>query len=232
MTVTVPACPVASIRSLVATAPHDGDPTVSLVPNHQPPRTTLHGHRHAVDRPAPIPVRLDGVADPRERRHADDAGLLQRFATAARPAADHGVVVARKLDGGACAPTNSSTPSVSLPTPRSPLTSAVPAVSASRSHDRSPATALDDASTSAFGAPARTFGEGGSIPFMGMLGEKFPEAQFVNTGVLGPDATPTARTSTSTCRPPVASPWPWRTSSGRTPLAEPTTERHTVPGQT
>jgi acetylornithine deacetylase/succinyl-diaminopimelate desuccinylase-like protein len=47
--------------------------------------------------------------------------------------------------------------------------------------------ALDDASSSAFGQPARTFGEGGSIPFMGMLGEKFPEAQFVITGVLGPD---------------------------------------------
>ena len=29
-------------------------------------------------------------------------------------------------------------------------------------------------------------GEGGSIPFMAMLGEKFPEAQFVVTGVLGP----------------------------------------------
>ena len=29
-------------------------------------------------------------------------------------------------------------------------------------------------------------GEGGSIPFMGMLGEKFPDAQFVITGVLGP----------------------------------------------
>ena len=29
-------------------------------------------------------------------------------------------------------------------------------------------------------------GEGGSIPFMGMLGEKFPNAQFVITGVLGP----------------------------------------------
>jgi acetylornithine deacetylase/succinyl-diaminopimelate desuccinylase-like protein len=50
------------------------------------------------------------------------------------------------------------------------------------------ATALDDASTRAFGDPARTFGEGGSIPFMGMLGEKFPDAQFVITGVLGPDA--------------------------------------------
>ena len=50
------------------------------------------------------------------------------------------------------------------------------------------ATALDDASTRAFGEPARTFGEGGSIPFMGMLGERFPDAQFVITGVLGPDA--------------------------------------------
>ena len=50
------------------------------------------------------------------------------------------------------------------------------------------ADALDHASTQAFGQPARTFGEGGSIPFMGMLGEKFPDAQFVITGVLGPDA--------------------------------------------
>jgi len=29
-------------------------------------------------------------------------------------------------------------------------------------------------------------GEGGTIPFMAMLGEFFPEAQFVITGVLGP----------------------------------------------
>jgi len=29
-------------------------------------------------------------------------------------------------------------------------------------------------------------GEGGSIPFMAMLGKQFPEAQFVITGVLGP----------------------------------------------
>ncbi|MDP2290616.1 MAG: M20/M25/M40 family metallo-hydrolase [Actinomycetota bacterium] len=47
-------------------------------------------------------------------------------------------------------------------------------------------TALDDASTVAFGRPTRAFGEGGSIPFMGMLGEMFPDAQFVITGVLGP----------------------------------------------
>ena len=31
-------------------------------------------------------------------------------------------------------------------------------------------------------------GEGGSIPFMGMLGDKFPEAQFLITGVLGPQS--------------------------------------------
>lgn len=50
------------------------------------------------------------------------------------------------------------------------------------------AAALDAASTATFGQPARTFGEGGSIPFMGMLGARFPDAQFVITGVLGPDA--------------------------------------------
>jgi acetylornithine deacetylase/succinyl-diaminopimelate desuccinylase-like protein len=48
--------------------------------------------------------------------------------------------------------------------------------------------ALDAASTASFGQSARSFGEGGSIPFMGMLGERFPDAQFVITGVLGPDA--------------------------------------------
>jgi acetylornithine deacetylase/succinyl-diaminopimelate desuccinylase-like protein len=46
--------------------------------------------------------------------------------------------------------------------------------------------AVDAASHSYFGAPAVYMGEGGSIPFMGMLGEKFPEAQFLITGVLGP----------------------------------------------
>jgi acetylornithine deacetylase/succinyl-diaminopimelate desuccinylase-like protein len=45
---------------------------------------------------------------------------------------------------------------------------------------------IDRASEAAFGRPAAMMGEGGSIPFMGMLGEKFPKAQFVITGVLGP----------------------------------------------
>lgn len=50
------------------------------------------------------------------------------------------------------------------------------------------ADALDRASEVSFGSGARFFGEGGSIPFMGMLGERYPDAQFVITGVLGPDA--------------------------------------------
>jgi acetylornithine deacetylase/succinyl-diaminopimelate desuccinylase-like protein len=45
---------------------------------------------------------------------------------------------------------------------------------------------IDRASQAAFGQPAGMMGEGGTIPFMAMLGEKFPQAQFVITGVLGP----------------------------------------------
>lgn len=47
-------------------------------------------------------------------------------------------------------------------------------------------TAADDASQTYYGKPAAYMGEGGTIPFMGMLGEKFPDAQFMITGVLGP----------------------------------------------
>jgi acetylornithine deacetylase/succinyl-diaminopimelate desuccinylase-like protein len=46
--------------------------------------------------------------------------------------------------------------------------------------------AIDHASRDFFGQPAMYMGEGGTIPFMGMLGEKFPGAQFMITGVLGP----------------------------------------------
>ena len=42
------------------------------------------------------------------------------------------------------------------------------------------------ASEASFGKPPAFMGEGGTIPFMAMLGEKFPKAQFVVTGVLGP----------------------------------------------
>jgi acetylornithine deacetylase/succinyl-diaminopimelate desuccinylase-like protein len=50
------------------------------------------------------------------------------------------------------------------------------------------AQAMDAASSAFFGRPAAAMGEGGSIPFMSMLGEKFPKAQFLITGVLGPEA--------------------------------------------
>lgn len=50
------------------------------------------------------------------------------------------------------------------------------------------AKAMNAASLAYFGHPAAYMGEGGSIPFMGMLGEKFPEAQFMIIGVLGPQS--------------------------------------------
>jgi acetylornithine deacetylase/succinyl-diaminopimelate desuccinylase-like protein len=46
--------------------------------------------------------------------------------------------------------------------------------------------ALQAASQHFFGAPALEFGEGGTIPFMAMLGQRFPGTQFLVTGVLGP----------------------------------------------
>ncbi len=47
---------------------------------------------------------------------------------------------------------------------------------------------LEAASRASFGKPAAYMGEGGTIPFMGMLGERFPQAQFLITGVLGPNS--------------------------------------------
>jgi len=46
--------------------------------------------------------------------------------------------------------------------------------------------ALQGASQVCYGRPAVMMGEGGTIPFMAMLGEQFPRAQFLITGVLGP----------------------------------------------
>lgn len=48
--------------------------------------------------------------------------------------------------------------------------------------------AANEASLAYFKNKAMYMGEGGSIPFMGMLGAKFPKAQFVITGVLGPNS--------------------------------------------
>ena len=45
---------------------------------------------------------------------------------------------------------------------------------------------MQRASKAQFGKDAVYMGTGGSIPFMGMLGKKFPKAQFLVTGLLGP----------------------------------------------
>jgi acetylornithine deacetylase/succinyl-diaminopimelate desuccinylase-like protein len=45
---------------------------------------------------------------------------------------------------------------------------------------------LNESSKTHFGKPAMWMGEGGTIPFMGMLGAQYPQAQFLITGVLGP----------------------------------------------
>jgi acetylornithine deacetylase/succinyl-diaminopimelate desuccinylase-like protein len=47
---------------------------------------------------------------------------------------------------------------------------------------------MQDASQAFFERDAMYMGTGGSIPFMGMLGEKFPGTQFLVTGVLGPQS--------------------------------------------
>jgi acetylornithine deacetylase/succinyl-diaminopimelate desuccinylase-like protein len=47
-------------------------------------------------------------------------------------------------------------------------------------------TSLEKASQQSYDRGVMYMGEGGTIPFMAMLGEYFPEAQFMITGVLGP----------------------------------------------
>jgi acetylornithine deacetylase/succinyl-diaminopimelate desuccinylase-like protein len=47
---------------------------------------------------------------------------------------------------------------------------------------------LDAASQAAYGRGVMYMGEGGTIPFMAMLGDYFPDAQFMITGVLGPNS--------------------------------------------
>jgi acetylornithine deacetylase/succinyl-diaminopimelate desuccinylase-like protein len=46
--------------------------------------------------------------------------------------------------------------------------------------------ANSEASQAFYGKDAQYFGLGASIPFMAMLGEQYPDAQFLITGVLGP----------------------------------------------
>lgn len=47
---------------------------------------------------------------------------------------------------------------------------------------------IDDASLAHWGAPSASCGVGGTIPFMGMLGEQMPDAQYLLIGVLGPES--------------------------------------------
>ncbi len=46
--------------------------------------------------------------------------------------------------------------------------------------------AIQEASIDVFGCESMSMGVGGTIPFMAMLGERFPRTQFLVTGVLGP----------------------------------------------
>jgi acetylornithine deacetylase/succinyl-diaminopimelate desuccinylase-like protein len=48
--------------------------------------------------------------------------------------------------------------------------------------------ACDEASRELYGNPAAYLGLGASIPFMAFLGKRFPSAQFLITGVLGPNS--------------------------------------------
>ena len=50
------------------------------------------------------------------------------------------------------------------------------------------AAAVETSSIKNYGKSAMWMGEGGTIPFMAMLGARFPDAQFLITGVLGPHA--------------------------------------------
>ena len=47
---------------------------------------------------------------------------------------------------------------------------------------------LEKASQAAYGQGVMYMGEGGTIPFMAMLGEFYPRSQFMITGVLGPNS--------------------------------------------
>lgn len=50
------------------------------------------------------------------------------------------------------------------------------------------ADALNQASQNYYGKPMLSWGEGATIPFIYMLGQQFPQAQFLITGVIGPHA--------------------------------------------
>ncbi len=85
--------------------------------------------------------------------------------------------------------------------------------------------ATEKASKALFKKKPGYMGEGGSIPFMGILGEKFPKAQFLITGVLGPKSNahgpneflhvPLAKKVTSSIAMIVHEHYLWRKSKGK-----------------
>lgn len=48
--------------------------------------------------------------------------------------------------------------------------------------------AINEAAEKYFGKPIKGQGEGGSIPLMGLLSALWPKAQFLVTGILGPNS--------------------------------------------
>lgn len=118
--------------------------------------------------------------------HPDDAGNVLRPATAAKlsvrlpPTADPDAALAALRDALTVDPPQGAT--VTFQGAESGPGWAAPTLEPWLE------TTLAEASEAHFGRPAGFQGEGGSIPFMGMLGEKFPDAQFVITGVLGPES--------------------------------------------
>ena len=57
------------------------------------------------------------------------------------------------------------------------------------------ASALRQVGDHVFGKPCHNMGIGGGIPFMEMLGRRYPDAQFVVTGALGGDSNCTCPTN-------------------------------------
>jgi hypothetical protein len=47
---------------------------------------------------------------------------------------------------------------------------------------------IDSSVQEVFKKPKMCIGEGGSIPLMGLFSDLFPKAEFVVTGVLGPES--------------------------------------------
>ena len=71
-----------------------------------------------------------------------------------------------------------------------------------------------------FGRPCRSIGIGGSVPFMGLLGRLYPQAQFVVTGALGADSNMHVPDEWLNIGFASRSPRPSRTSSTRTRVAD------------